>query len=519
MDTVEVTRLASAAQQGNADQVRQVVEARMVELCGSIKDGPPGLHYVRAVAFQATGDYRAALAAGDLMLAAAERDGDAGWRSNALALRAATRTLLGDGDLAEYDIDAVLRDLAAAEATLAGGIEDLCVAANAHVAVGICYHRLRLYELAEPHYAAGYDLASRYADPDLPAICQVNLADLHLQWALELYRIGDFADADKHNLIAESHASRVGRDCAASDTYWHDQAALCVGCARADGDDPAGAAAQIRTYGDRIRASGRVDMWLVCVPFLAIALAGAGRHEEALAVTEQALAELPAESGEWLTAAALTHTQAVLLVQTGAPQARAVLRYGDRLAGALWRERLRTLHTAEALRSYEQLRAEHDRLSRSADTDALTGVPNRRAFDRELARLASGGGTATTAVLIIDLDKLKPLNDASGHATGDKALRAVAAALTGQLRGRDLLARIGGDEFCAVLEGTDTDEAVEVADRIVRAVRSLDLTITVSVGIATGPNVAIHDTLHRADRAMYVAKGAGGDRTSTVGTG
>jgi hypothetical protein len=125
------------------------------------------------------------------MLAAAEREGDAGWRSSALSFRAGNRMVLGDGDLTEYDIDAVLRDLAAAEATLADGIADLCLASNAHVGIGVVYHRLRLHELAEPRYAAGYELGCRYGDPDLPAICQVNLAELHLQWALELYRIGD----------------------------------------------------------------------------------------------------------------------------------------------------------------------------------------------------------------------------------------------------------------------------------------------------------------------------------------
>jgi len=88
--------------------------------------------------------------------------------------------------------------------------------------------------------------------------------------------------------------------------------------------------------------------------------------------------------------------------------------------------------------------------------------------------------------------------------------------VTGQLRGPDLVARIGGDEFCAVLDGVDTDGAIQAAERIVRAVRDLNLRITVSVGIATGPSAAIQDTQRRADRAMYVAKGAGGDRTSTA---
>ncbi|HEU4424722.1 MAG TPA: GGDEF domain-containing protein [Pilimelia sp.] len=505
-------RLVAAAQHGAADEVRRATEARMVQLGGSIEAGPAGLHFVRSVALFAVNDYRAALAAGELMLAAAEREADAGWRSNALSFRAGLRMVLGNSDLAEYDIDAVLRDLAAAEAALAVGVADRSVASNAHIGVGNGYNLLRLYELAEPHYTAAYELSCQDGDPEsaVPVICQANLAELHLNWALELYRIGEIAEAEKHSLIAESHALQAGRDAVGSDTYWRDLAALFAGCARACGDDPAGAAAQIRTYAERIRAHQRTDVWLFCMPFLGIALARGGRRDEALAVTEQALAELPPD-GDWLTAAALTHTHAVLLAQTGAPELRAVLRYGDGLAGALWRQRQRTLHTAETLRSYEQLRAEHEQVSRTAETDPLTGVPNRRVFDRELDR-HSGSGGGTIAVLVIDLDKLKPLNDRLGHAAGDQTLRAVAAALTGQLRGHHLLARTGGDEFCALLDGADTGGAVRVADRMVHAVRDLHLPTTVSIGVATGPSAAVHDTLRRADQAMYAAKGAGGDQ-------
>jgi diguanylate cyclase (GGDEF)-like protein len=428
------------------------------------------------------------------------------------------RLVLGNSDLAEYDIDAVLRDLAAAEAALATGVADRSVSSNAHIGIGNGYNLLRLYELAEPHYLAAYELSCQDGDPDsaVPATCQTNLAELHLQWALELYRVGEVAEAEKHSLIAESHAAQAGRDAPGSDTYWQDVAALFAGCARADRDDPAGAAEQIGVYGERIRGRQRTDVWLFCTPFLAVSLARTGRRDEALAVVEEALAELPAD-GDWLTAAALTHTHAVLLAQTGPPELRAVLRYGDGLAGALWRQRLRTLHTAETLRSYEQLRAEHEQVSRSADTDPLTGVPNRRAFDRELARHADiGGAGRTTAVLVIDLDKFKPLNDTLGHAAGDRTLQAVAAALAGQVRGHDLLARTGGDEFCAFLDGADADGATQVADRMVHAVRDLHLGVAVSIGIATGPSAAIQDTLQRADQAMYVAKGAGGDRSSAA---
>jgi diguanylate cyclase (GGDEF)-like protein len=457
MDTVEVMHLVAAAQQGAADEVRRATEARMAEIGGSVEAGPAGLHFVRAVAFYAVNDYRAALAASNLMLAAADRERDAGWRSIALSFRAGQHIVLGEKELAEYNVDTVLRDLVASEAAL---------------------------------------------------------AEVHLQWALELYRIGEIDDAEKHSVTAESHALQVGRHATASTTYWRDVAGLYAGCARADGDDPAGAAAQIRRYADRIRACERMDVWLFGMPFLAVALHRSGHHGDALAVVEEALTHLP-EHGDWLSAAALTHTHAVLLATTGSPAARASLRYGDELAAALWRQRQRTLHTAETLRSYEQLRVEHEQVSRSAETDALTGVANRRAFDHALARHADGAGGGLTAVLVIDLDKFKPLNDTFGHAAGDHALQTVAAILARHIRGGDLLARTGGDEFCALLADSDTADAAQVGERIVHAVRELNLGVTLSVGVAAGPGMAVRNTVERADRAMYAAKTAGGDRTRT----
>jgi diguanylate cyclase (GGDEF)-like protein len=516
MDTVEVLHLVAAAQEGAADEVRRSAEARMAEIGGSVEAGPAGLHFVRAVAFFAVNDYRSALAASNLMLAAADREGDAGWRSIALSFRAGQHIFLGEKELAEYSIDAVLRDLVAAEAALAAGVADPSLGSNAHIGIGNNYDLLRLYELAEPHYAAAYELSCQVVDPDsaVPAICQANLAAVHLEWALELYRVGEVAEAEKHSLIAESHALQVGRLATTSTTYWRDLAGLYAGCARADGDNPAGAAAQIRHFGDRIRACERMDVWLAAMPFLAVALDRSGRRAEALAVVEDALANLPGH-GSWLNAAALTHTHAVLLAKTGSPAECAALRYGDELAAALWRQRQRTLHTAETLRSYEQLRAEHQRVSLSAETDPLTGLANRRAFDRALARHADGADDGLTAVLVIDLDKLKALNDTLGHAAGDRALQAVAGMLAHHIRDGDLLARTGGDEFCALLDGSGSDAAAEVGRRIVDAARELDLGLSLSVGIAAGPSMAVRSTVELADRAMYQAKTAGGDQSRT----
>jgi len=520
MDAAEVMRMVAAAQEGHASEVLRAAETRMVEVAGSVEAGPAGLHFVRAVALIMLPDIRASLAASSLMLAAADREGSPGWRAVALATRARRRLLLGDHDLAEYDIDAVLRDLTDAEAVVAAGVDDPLIGSNAHIGIGNGYSQLRLYELADPHYRTAYELAVQADQTSAtPAICQINLASMHLTWVLELYRVGEVAEAEKHSLIAESHALLAARDAPAGNTLWQHKAGLLAGCARADGNDPAGAAAQIRAHVEPVLTSHGRSWWQFGLQFLAVALARSGHRDEALAVVEEALAELP-DDAEWLTVAALTHTHAMLLAQTGGRELHAMLRYGDRLAGALWRQRQRTLHTAETLRSYQQLRAEHEQVSRSADTDPLTGIANRRAFDREITRRAAAG-VGTAAVLVIDMDKLKPLNDTHGHTAGDHALKAIATVLTGQIRGTDLLARTGGDEFCAVLDMADSHSATQAAERMLHAVRGLDLavSVTVSIGIAAGPDAAIRNTIDRADGAMYTAKSAGGNQvhTSTAG--
>jgi diguanylate cyclase (GGDEF)-like protein len=341
---------------------------------------------------------------------------------------------------------------------------------------------------------------------------QLNLAELHLAWALELYRVSQPEEAEKHSAVALSHALLARQLAPTDNTYWRDVAAVYVGCARADGDDPAGAAEQIRGHAEPLMTGQYLDWWRFSVPFLAVALSRSGRRDEALTLVEQVLAELPADI-EWYNVAALTHTQAILLSANDEPELRATLRYGDCLAAALWRQRLQTLHAVRTMRSLQQLRVEHELVARSADTDALTGVANRRAYDRELVRRAdAAAGAGHTAVLVIDLDKFKPLNDRQGHAAGDRALQAIATALAAEIRTGDLLARIGGDEFCVLLDAVDDQSATQVADRMVHCVRALELTVTASIGVAVGPADALSDTLARADHAMYAAKAAGGDR-------
>jgi diguanylate cyclase (GGDEF)-like protein/PAS domain S-box-containing protein len=162
-------------------------------------------------------------------------------------------------------------------------------------------------------------------------------------------------------------------------------------------------------------------------------------------------------------------------------------------------------------------------LQRVALHDALTGLPNRTLLldrlEQAVARLARGNDLA--ALLLVDLDEFKVINDTMGHLTGDAVLASVGARLTEQLRDFDTASRIGGDEFAVLVEGlTDEAEVLAVAERIRRAinepldVNGSELRPAASIGVATaseGTEEAA-ELLRNADLAMYAAKQAGRDR-------
>ncbi len=152
--------------------------------------------------------------------------------------------------------------------------------------------------------------------------------------------------------------------------------------------------------------------------------------------------------------------------------------------------------------------------------DDLTGLPNRALFldrlDQAFARARRGGGSV--AVLFVDLDGFKQVNDRYGHDAGDEALVVVAGWLRECVRAEDTVARYGGDEFTVVLEGVANEpDAVRVAERILQTLRRPvrlrggEARLGASVGIALGssPGTAPEDLIRRADAAMYRAKGDG----------
>jgi diguanylate cyclase (GGDEF)-like protein len=156
-------------------------------------------------------------------------------------------------------------------------------------------------------------------------------------------------------------------------------------------------------------------------------------------------------------------------------------------------------------------------LSSLADHDGLTGLLNHRSFhDRLEHHLASGSEAAPVALLLVDLDHFKEINDSHGHLVGDEVLQSVTAAITSALRAGDYAGRVGGEEFCILLPGAGSDDARAVAERVRVAVAGITgpATVTTSIGLSSGTTGAItaRELLDRADGALYEAKRAGRNR-------
>ena len=155
-------------------------------------------------------------------------------------------------------------------------------------------------------------------------------------------------------------------------------------------------------------------------------------------------------------------------------------------------------------------------LQASAETDFLLGILNRRGFERELKRSIAYVKRyhATGAVIMLDVDRLKPINDTFGHAAGDEVLKAVAATLARMVRASDVVGRLGGDEFAVLLWNLSETDARAKAQALEQAIDALSfkfgsraVTAGASAGIAIlGPQTDTHRVLEEADSAMYVRK-------------
>lgn len=191
-------------------------------------------------------------------------------------------------------------------------------------------------------------------------------------------------------------------------------------------------------------------------------------------------------------------------------------------------EPLYFLRIIEDISERKRLEAE---LRELAATDMLTGLPNRRAFitrlEEEHARLRRFDALQA-AVLMLDLDFFKKINDTWGHPAGDAVLRQVGEVINAQIREVDLCSRLGGEEFAVLLTGATPEAAREFADRLRRRIADITvlhegqhIKITASIGVAAlrATDADADAALMRADRALYSAKEAGRDRVEIIATG
>ncbi len=179
----------------------------------------------------------------------------------------------------------------------------------------------------------------------------------------------------------------------------------------------------------------------------------------------------------------------------------------------------------ELRRIAKELALSHRQQQVLALTDQLTGLPNRRAAMDGLGRAWSAGMRAQTscAAMVLDLDHFKKINDHYGHAVGDQTLRSVAAVINDSVRGEEIIARIGGEEFLLISSRLDLREAVVAGERLRRQLLAAHIDaggdrvqITVSIGIAVRDEGmrSAEDLLIAADKALYAAKEAGRNRVA-----
>lgn len=183
--------------------------------------------------------------------------------------------------------------------------------------------------------------------------------------------------------------------------------------------------------------------------------------------------------------------------------------------------RARARNQIRRRRYEERLRTDLDRSLELAVSDPLTGLRNRRFVQHHLEAALRAGDVA---VMMIDVDRFKAINDGHGHAGGDKVLQEVAERLRSQLRAADVVARFGGEEFLVVLADAPPDEAVAIAERLRAALERTpiptgqgEVSVTVSIGLAITPTgVSASEAIAAADVALYRAKSLGRNRVEVA---
>jgi diguanylate cyclase (GGDEF)-like protein len=507
--TARIAAAMTRAQSGNPAEAGTDIRLLLAELGPEPSHERAAAEYTRAVAAHHSNDSEEALDAVDGCIRVSRAIDEPGWEANALALRIVTLIRTGEGG------DSVA-DLVAAENALSQ-TRDAGLTAWAHTGLGYAYDLLRLFELCIPHFelAAAAD-ADPLGLPEVPAINRLNLAESNLRWAHEMERLGapeyDEEIRRRHD-EARRWAGEAIEVIVRADLigYWPMTGRMWLAACDREAD-PAGAAVILRDCRDQLAKLGSMELAAIAGAYLAKAYAALGQIDEALEAADRAGTDLP-PTPDPPVEALVRHTAVQIVAATGDAGAVVGLQYARAITRGWWAERLRGLYAVRSALANHELSIRHDAEWRAAREDPLTGVGNRRALDERMSLAVDSG--RSVAVIAIDVDNLKVVNDSHGHACGDEVLRLVAQLLTEQCRAEDVVARAGGDEFVVVLDNPDERGAPELVERIKAAAERVATTavepwfmmLRLSIGHAASMDgIPVTELLTEADIRMYAEK-------------
>jgi len=387
----------------------------------------------------------------------------------------------------------------------------------AHIEVALSFHTRGLWELASRHY----DLAERAWDGEtasiwLPVVrCQqraiaVNRLDIMIDWSCALAEVDDWESAAQRAAQALPQAASLaeweipvawmGEICG-----YRSLLAALAGVPRTAELDQAARLAH--DAGGSSRAT--------------LAIADAVRHYLAGELDRAARRAEPVVEKIGFPAPTQLKLLAFRLATAGCKTPAVARRYAEELARLRWEARLARDRALCSAIEAERQQAEHRRLRHQVLTDDLTGLATRRAYRAYVSGLAerpapSGTPASLVAVMMIDVDHFKQINDRLGHDIGDAVLRRLGAILARHVRAVDLAARLGGDEFVVVLDQVDSQVAEARAADILLSVMEHDwsrlapgLTVSISLGLCMSATDEVQTALARADRSLYEAKRSG----------